>query len=207
MTISVAIVEDNAGICRELECIIEQAPDLTWLCSCRNGAAALKRIPASRPDVIIMDIQLPDLSGIECTRTLKRQLPDTRILMFTIHDDADQIVRALKAGASGYILKSTEAPAILDAVRDVCEHGAPMSKEVARTLVDTFREPPQQEPKDEELTIREREILSLLSDGLLYKEIADRLMIKLDTVGTHVKNIYRKLHVRSRTEAAMKYRR
>jgi DNA-binding NarL/FixJ family response regulator len=206
MPISVAIVEDNAGICRELECIVEQAPELTWLCSCRNGAAALKRIPAAAPDVIVMDIQLPDQSGIDCTRIIKKQLPNTQILMFTIHDDADQIVRALKAGASGYILKSTESAAIVEAIRDVRSHGAPMSREVARTLVETFREPSRAEPEDKALTSREREILSLLSAGLLYKEIADRLMIKMDTVGTHVKSIYRKLHVRSRTEAAMKYR-
>jgi DNA-binding NarL/FixJ family response regulator len=204
MLTRVAIVEDNAGICRELEYLIAQAADLSCVCTCRNAAAAVLRLPATAPDVVIMDIQLPDGSGIDCTTALKRALPETQFLMFTIHEDADAIIRALEAGASGYLLKSTEPKDILAAIRDVRSHGAPMSREVARKVVESFRAPPAPQTDSEPLTARESEVLSLLAEGLLYKEIAARLVIKLDTVGTHVKNIYRKLHVRSRTEAAMK---
>lgn len=205
MQISVAIVEDNAGICEELKHVIACAADLKCACVCRNASAALERIPALAPDVIIMDIHLPDGSGIDCTSRLKRELPETQILMFTIHDDTDQIVKALEAGASGYLLKDTAPAEILAAVRDVRDHGAPMSRDVARKLVASFHHPVARAQSPEPLTPRESEILTLLAEGLLYKEIGDRLAIKLDTVGTHVKNIYRKLHVRSRTEAVMKY--
>jgi DNA-binding NarL/FixJ family response regulator len=154
-----------------------------------------------------MDIHLPGSSGIQCTARLKRVLPDVQVLMFTIYDDTDQIVRALEAGASGYLLKNTPPAEIVAAIRDVRNYGAPMSREVARKLIQSFHRPAEVAAATEPLTSREEEILTLLSDGLLYKEIGDRLSIKLDTVGTHLKNIYRKLHVRSRTEAVMKFRR
>ena len=206
MTINVAIVEDSAGICEELQHVIAKTPGLACVCVCRNAESALRRIPTVKPDVIVMDIHLPDGSGIECTSQLKRLLPDTHILMFTIQDDPDVIVRALEAGASGYLLKSTEAASIGAAIHDVCSQGAPMSREVARKVVESFRKPAfVPTGPDEPLTPREEEILLLLGKGLLYKEVADRLSIKLDTVGSHVKNIYRKLHVRTRTEAVMKY--
>jgi DNA-binding NarL/FixJ family response regulator len=205
MTINVAIVEDNAGICEELQHVINNSPELTCTCVCRNTESALRRIPTARPHVVIMDIHLPDGSGIDCTTRLKRLLPDTQILMFTIQDDAETIVKALEAGASGYLLKSTEAAGIASAIHDVCRHGAPMSREVARKLVERFHKQSARTQQDEPLTAREDEILALLSKGLLYKEIADQLGIKLDTVGSHVKNIYRKLHVRTRTEAVVKY--
>ena len=183
--------------------MLSDAPDLACIGVCRNGEAALRRIPLLAPDVIIMDIQLPDCSGIDCTSRLKRLLPATHILMFTIQDDTDQIVKALAAGASGYLLKNSVPAEILAAIRDVHNHGAPMSRDVARKIVASFHHPARD--TDEPLTPRESEILTLLSDGLLYKEIADRLAIKLDTVRTHLKSIYRKLQVRSRTEAVMKY--
>ena len=203
MPTTVVIVEDSAGICEELQHVLTGAPDLACVGVCRNAEAALRRIPKIAPDVIIMDIHLPDRSGIECTSRLKRLLPETQILMFTIQDDADQIVKALEAGASGYLLKDTTPAEILAAIRDVHDHGAPMSRDVARKLVASFHQPARKNA--EPLTPRENEILTLLGEGLLYKEIGDRLTIKLDTVGTHVKSIYRKLHVRSRTEAVMKY--
>ena len=205
MRTTLAIVEDSAGICEELQHILAGAADLSCVGVCRNAASALARLPALAPEVIIMDIHLPDGSGIECTARLKRLLPGTQILMFTIHDDTEQIVRALEAGASGYILKNTPGPEILAAVRALRDQGAPMSSEVARKLVESFHRRPVPAAAAEALTPRESEILALLSEGLLYKEIGDRLAIKLDTVGTHVKSIYRKLHVRSRTEAVMKY--
>lgn len=204
MPTTVAIVEDSAVICEELQHVIGQAPDLACVCTCRNATSALQRIPLAAPDVIVMDIHLPDGSGIHCTSRLKLLLPATQIVMFTIYDDTAQIVRALEAGASGYLLKDTEPAEILAAIRDVHCHGAPMSRDVARCLVESFHHRPVPEAP-EPLTPREGEILQLLAEGLLYKEIGERLAIKLDTVGTHVKSIYRKLHVRSRTEAVMRY--
>lgn len=207
MRINVAIVEDSAGICEELSHILSATPDLSCVCICRNAESALVRVPPAAPDVIIMDIHLPGSSGIQCTARLKRVLPEVQVLMFTIYDDTDQIVRALEAGASGYLLKNTPPAEIVAAIRDVRNYGAPMSREVARKLIQSFHRLAEVAAATEPLTSREEEILTLLSDGLLYKEIGDRLSIKLDTVGTHLKNIYRKLHVRSRTEAVMKFRR
>lgn len=204
MNTTVAIVEDNAGICEELRHVLAATTDLVCVGACRNLAAALERIPVWSPDVIIMDIQLPDGSGIYCTSQLKRVLPETQILIFTIHDDTEQIVKALEAGASGYLLKDTSPAEIVTAIREVRSHGAPLSREIARRLVASFHRPPRA-PDGEALTPREAEILALLAEGLLYKEIGDRLAIKLDTVGTHVKSIYRKLHVRTRTEAVVKF--
>lgn len=203
MPTTVAIVEDNAGICEELKHVVAHATDLTCVCTCRNATAALQRLPSLAPDVIVMDIHLPDGSGIEVTARLKRLLPETQILMFTIHDDTEQIVKALEAGASGYLLKDTGPAEIVAAIRDIRNHGAPMSREVARKLVESLHHS-KPSAASESLTPREAEILNLLAEGLLYKEIGERLAIKFDTVGTHVKSIYRKLHVRSRMEAVMK---
>lgn len=205
MTINVAIVEDSEGICEELQHVIASTPGLACVCVCRNAESALRRIPAVRPHVVVMDIQLPDESGIKCTARLKRVLPDTQILMFTIQEDPDIIVKALEAGASGYLLKGAEATDIGAAIHELSRHGAPMSRDVARKLVETFHKNPARDLENESLTPREEEILALMTKGLLYKEIADELRIKVDTVGTHVKNIYRKLHVRTRTEAVVKY--
>ena len=142
----------------------------------------------------------------ECTARLKRLLPNVQILMFTIYDDTEHILKALEAGASGYLLKDAAPAGILAAIRDVQKHGAPMSRNVARKLIESFHRPASTAAADS-LTPREAEILQLLAEGLFYKEIGSRLSITLDTVGTHIKNIYRKLHVRSRTEAIMKQRR
>jgi DNA-binding NarL/FixJ family response regulator len=203
----VAIVEDNAGICAQLAQIIDAPTDLSCVCVCRNANTAIQRVPAAAPDVVIMDIHLPDGSGIFCTARIKRELPDTQIVMFTVHDDIDQIVRALEAGAAGYLLKSTPSVEIVAAIRDVRNHGAPMTREVAHKLIESFHRKAPSPDTAEPLTAREEEILDLLSEGLLSKEIGERLQIKLDTVSTHLKSIYRKLHVRSRAEAVIKYRR
>ena len=211
MPTKVAIVEDNAGICEQLTRVIARDPNLVAVCTCRNAGAAFLRIPSAQPDVIIMDIHLPDGSGIDCTARLKRQLPETQIIMFTVSDETDQIVKALEAGASGYILKDTAPTEILAAIRDVLTHGAPMSREVARKLIESFRRPSTPAAGSsvvssvEPLTPREVEILQLLAEGLLYKEIGARLSITIDTVSSHLKSIYRKLHVRSRTEAVTKF--
>lgn len=205
MGISVAIVEDNSGICEELEQIIREDSGLTCVCSCRNLSTALKNIPPLMPAVIIMDIQLPDGSGIEGVARLKRLLPATQFLMFTVYEDTEQICRALEAGASGYLLKRTTPEGLLRAIREVKEGGVPMTGEVARRVIQTFRRTPQAADTRDKLTRREEEIMELLVTGAPSKEIADRLCIGVETVNSHLKHIYEKLHVRSRTEAVVKY--
>ena len=205
MSITVAIVEDNAGICEELRHIVSNAPGFSCVCVCRNAQTALRKIPDCNPDVVIMDIQLPDSSGIECTAHLKSRLPNTQVLMFTIYDDNEQIFAALKAGAVGYLLKDSKPEELLDAIRETANGGAPMTAEIARKVITSFHRTSAQIDEFEQLTRREDEILELFSRGLLCKEIADRLGISLETVNSHRKNIYRKLHVRSRTEAVIKY--
>ena len=203
MATKVALVEDNAGICEELEQIISEQPSLTCVGVCRNVRTALQKIPQLAPDVIIMDIQLPDGSGIEATARLKRQLPDTQILMFTVYEDTEQICKALEAGASGYLLKRTAAQGLVRAIQEVREGGVPMTGEVARKVIQSFRRPTTDAA--ERLTRREEEIMQLLVVGCISKEIADKLSIGLETVNSHLKHIYEKLHVRSRTEAVVKY--
>ena len=203
MVTKVALVEDNAGICEELEQIISEQPTLSCVGVCRNVRTALQKIPLLVPDVIIMDIQLPDGSGIEATARIKRLLPDTQILMFTVHEDTEQIYKALEAGASGYLLKRTAAQDLVRAIQEVREGGVPMTGDVARKVIQAFHKP--NTGAAEKLTRREEEIMQLLVAGCLSKEIADKLSIGLETVNSHLKHIYEKLHVRSRTEAVVKY--
>jgi len=205
MSISVSIVEDNAELLAMLSRIISRDPDLLCLCSCPTGENALQVLPQHRPEVVIMDLQLPDISGIECTARLRQLLPDTHVLIYTVYADSDQVFKALKAGASGYLLKCSTPAEILEAVKDVHSGGAPMSGEIARKVVHSFRKPDlASEKKEERLTPREEEILALLSRGFVTKEIAQELNISFDTVRFHLKHIYSKLHVRSRTEAVLK---
>jgi DNA-binding NarL/FixJ family response regulator len=206
MAITVAIVEDDAGICEELTHLLGEVPDFSCAGVCRNVATALRQIPAQRPDVILMDIQLPDGSGIDCTAELKRQLPQTQILIFTVYEDSAQIYQALAAGASGYLLKRTAPEEVIRAIREVRQGGAPMSGAVARKVIQAFRKESAPAERVHLLTPREEEVLELLAQGLLSKEIAGRLGIGVETVNSHLKHIYEKLHVRSRIEAVIKYR-
>ena len=206
MPISVAIVEDDAGIREMLTRVVQRAPGLEFLTSVESGEEALERLPALAPNVVVMDIQLPGMSGIECTRSLKKSIPGAQVLVFTVFGDSDQVFRALEAGASGYLLKRTARTELVEAIKQVWDGGAPMSGEVARKVVESFRRPaPAQNPETESLTTREEEVLALLAKGYITKEIADQLAISFDTVRFHLKHIYQKLHVRSRTEALLKY--
>jgi DNA-binding NarL/FixJ family response regulator len=209
ISIRVAIVEDTAEICDELTHVINHAPDFAAVGTCRNVETALRKIPALNPDVVIMDIHLPDGCGIECTAKLKRMLPATQFMIFTVHDDTELIFKALQAGASGYLLKRTSPEMLLNALREVRQGGAPMTGEVARKVIESFRKPaePTNVPFEnpEGLTPREEEVMELLAEGYPAKEIAQRLSISADTVNAHLKHIYRKLHVRSRIEAVIKY--
>lgn len=202
MPVTVAIVEDNAGICTELERVIASDPEFTTVVTCRNLQTALRRIPPLSPEIVIMDIKLPDGSGIDGVVRLKRVIPQTHIMMFTIYEDSEQIFRALQAGASGYLLKGTKPESFLAAMHELKAGGGPMSGEVARKVIESFH---RKTRSTEELTPREEEILHLLSKGYLSKEIAAELSITVGTVNIHLKHIYEKLHVRSRTEAVIKY--
>lgn len=203
--ISVAIVEDNAEICEGLEQVIGGAPGFRWACSCRNMETALRKIPAAKPDVVIMDIGLPDGSGIACTAQLKRLLPEVQIMMFTVYEDSEQIYRALAAGASGYLLKRVSPAELLRALRELGGGGVPMTGEIARKVIASFRQEPPPAAKTAKLTPREQSVLEQLANGLSAKEIAAHLAISTETVNVHLKHIYQKLHVRSRVEAVIAY--
>ncbi|MBC8095289.1 MAG: response regulator transcription factor [Akkermansiaceae bacterium] len=203
---TIAIVEDNGPMRETLVQLIQDTPEMTCVCVCDTGAKALKQIPKLAPDVIIMDIRLPDRSGIECTARLKPLLPDTQILIYTVNEDNEQIFEALKAGASGYLLKSATPTEIREALVDIKLGGAPMSSEIARKVVHSFRQPEVvKNPDLAHLTRREEEILALLAQGYVAKEIAQKLFLSYATVRTHLHHIYEKLHVSSKTEAVVKY--
>ena len=206
MPISVAIVEDNVEICEMLTRTVERAASLRFVRSFPSGEEALEKLPELKPDVVIMDIQLPGMTGVECTLALKAKVPEIQVLVFTVFGDSDLVFKALEAGASGYLLKRTPRHAIVEAVKDVWFGGAPMSGEIARKVVDSFRKPAKAKDANlQELTPREEEVLALLAKGYITKEIADQLGISFDTVRFHLKHIYQKLHVRSRSEALIKY--
>ena len=201
---TVAIVEDDALVRASLAQLINDAPGYSCACLCSTAEEALKQIPFVVPDVALMDIQLPGASGIECTRKLKQALPGLQILMLTVYEDNERIFNALQAGASGYLLKRAEPEEILQAVGEVKTGGAPMSSQIARRVVESFRKPLPGSDADVALSAREQEILSLLTKGYSNKEIAVQIHISVPTVCTHLQHIYQKLHVRGRTEAVAK---
>lgn len=207
---TIAIVEDNPGLGESLRAVVESTPDCRCLGLWQSGEAALKELPTLQPDVVLMDIHLPGISGIETTARLKMHLPGLLVMMVTVYRDHDKIFEALKAGASGYLLKRSSPAEVRKAILDLRGGGAPMSAEIARRVVEAFHKPALPDGKavveGAQLTKRETEILDLLAQGLANKEIADRLTLSTETVRVHLKRIYDKLHVRSRTEAAIKYR-
>ena len=176
-----------------------------------SGKSALSKLPRERPDVVLMDIHLPKMSGIECARALKAILPETQIIMLTVYEDSDALFKSLMAGANGYLVKRTPRPKLLEALREICAGGAPMSRSIARKVVDFFHQTsrlpaaPGQPPELQTLTPREQEILASLAKGHSYKEIAAELGISGDTTRKHMVRIYEKLHVHSRTEAILKF--
>ncbi|HEX8297313.1 MAG TPA: response regulator transcription factor [Chthoniobacteraceae bacterium] len=203
---TVAIVEDNAIVGASLRRIVESTPDLQCVGLWRSGEEAVEKVPAFSPEVLLMDIHLPKMSGIEATALLKRQLPELLVIMVTVYRDHDKIFDALKAGACGYLLKRSTPDEVRRAITEVRLGGAPMSAEIARRVVDAFYQPEKPATEPTHLSKREREILDLLTQGLANKEIASRLTLSTETVRVHLRRIYEKLHVHSRTEAAMKYR-
>lgn len=208
MPISVAIVEDNAAWTKELEQVLSRDPELKHVCTCRRVRSALQQIPPLAPDVVLMDINLPDGSGIDATAKLKHLLPKVEVLIFTVYEDTDEIFKALEAGASGYLLKRSSDVELLDAIHNMMKGQVPMTGEIARKIIQSFQKPrpiPKEALRNEELTPRETEILQMLARGLSTKEIASQSSISPGTVNTHLKSIYEKLHVHSRMEAVMKF--
>ena len=204
MSITVVIVEDDAGIRDALIRVLGRARDFRCLGWYATGEEALIALPESKPDVVLMDINLPGMGGVECVRRLKSREPSPHILMVTVYEDSEQIFESLAAGATGYLLKRTPPAELLEAIRDVHSGGAPMSSQIARKVVQSFRAAaPAAETAA--LSPREKEILGCLAQGFLIKEIAEQLGISFDTVRTHIRRIYEKLQVHSRAQAVARY--
>jgi len=206
VSIAVSIIEDDAPAREILANWIRRADGFRLASEHGSAESALESLPPQKPAVVLMDINLPGLNGIECVRQLKPLLPETQFVMLTVYEDADHIFNALAAGATGYLLKQTPRSELLAALKQVHAGGSPMTSNIARKIVQSFqRQKLPANSEDAELSPREREVLELLARGYLYKEIADTLTISLPTVNTYIRRIYEKLHVRSRSQAVAKY--
>jgi len=205
MSISIAIVEDLDVVRNGLKDFISLSTDFLVVGSYKSGEEALQKLPDAKPDIVIMDINLPGMNGIECIRQVKDKSPGTQFMMFTVYENDDKVFEALKAGASGYLLKNTGLLQIAESVKELHEGGSPMSANIARKMVNLVRgDSDKKTPFLDLLSPREKEILQLLAKGLLYKEIAEQLNITTGTVRIHIHKIYEKLHVQNRTEAINK---
>jgi DNA-binding NarL/FixJ family response regulator len=209
--IQVALVEDDPNLRANLTAMLNSSSGFQCQAAYPDGMAALRGIPANRPDVVLMDINLPGMLGTDCVRQLKDLTPNLPMLMLTVYEDSEQIFKSLMSGATGYLLKRTSKEKLLEAIREVDAGGAPMSRQIARRVVQFFQKV-NELPTDTRnasvvvsLTDREKEVLAALAKGYAYKEIADQLKISFETVRTHLRTIYEKLHVHSRTEAVLKY--
>jgi len=200
--IAVSIVEDDPWLRKDLAREISAAAGFRCLGSHASAEEALKKLPDEKPDVVIMDINLPGLNGIECVRRLKLVAPEMCILMLTVYEESDLIFAALRAGASGYLLKRSQSAELLEAIADAHQGGSPMTSSVARQVVQFFAQPPARQPETEGLSTREQEILNLLVKGHSYKAIGDQLSVSVNTVRMFIRRIYRKMHIHSRSEAA-----
>ena len=205
MAISVAIVEDLEEIRVALRSFIEMDRELELAGNFGNAEEAVEAIPALQPDLVIMDINLPGMSGIECIQKIKPVCRSTQFMMFTVYEDDEKVFEALKAGASGYMLKKHGSPKIIEALKELYHGGSPMSADIARKVVNIFHAQESPDGLSSPLTAREKDLLQLLAKGLLYKEIAGQLSISINTVKQHIHNIYEKMHVKNRTEALNKY--
>jgi DNA-binding NarL/FixJ family response regulator len=210
--IKVALVEDDPGVRANLVKMLDSAPGFHCQGAYPDGVTALQSIPGDLPDVVLMDINLPGMRGTECVSRLKSAAPSLPVLMLTVYDDSEEIFKSLMAGATGYLLKRTPQDQLLDAIREITEGGAPMSRQIARRVVEYFQDM-KQEPETarrrgcelDALTKREEEVLALLAKGYAYKEIAGQMSISFETARSHARSIYEKLHVHCRTEAILKY--
>jgi DNA-binding NarL/FixJ family response regulator len=205
MPITVSIVEDNEQLRGTLVRVIGRAEGFKCLSQYGDAESALESLPKERPEVVLMDINLPGMNGVECVRKLKPLAPQTQIVMLTVYEDTDNIFNALAAGAAGYLLKRTKSAELLEAIREVHRGGSPMTTHIARKVTQSFQRAGPSQQATENLSEREQEVLDCLSQGLIYKEIADKLGISYETVHTYIRRIYEKLQVRTRTEAVAKF--
>src|SRR5882724_2284862 len=205
MSITVSIVEDNDQLRGTLARVLNRSEGFQCVSHYPNAEEALKDLPKARPDVVLMDINLPGINGVECVRQLKQVLPQTQVIMLTVYEDTENIFNALAAGAAGYLLKRTKTPELLQAIREVRHGGSPMTTHIARKVTQSFQRAGPSPQATENLSQREQEVLDCLSHGFLYKEIAEKLGISYETVHTYIRRIYEKLQVRTRTEAVAKF--
>ncbi|SPE53188.1 Two component transcriptional regulator, LuxR family [Verrucomicrobia bacterium] len=201
----VALVEDHPKVRESWVRLIDSFPDFCCVCACVSGEEAVRVVPKHQPDVILMDIFLPRMSGIECTARLKALLPQVQIVILTAMDDQELVFLALEAGADGYLLKRTKPSELRTALLDVLAGGVPMTSQIARLVIESFRQKPKIKDESSELSLREEQILQLISQGYSNKMIADKLQVSIDTVCSHLKHVFVKLHVSSRTEAVVRY--
>jgi DNA-binding NarL/FixJ family response regulator len=202
---SVSIVDDEKKLCESIAAFLNGSPGFRCVSIYGSAETALQRLPADQPDVVLMDINMAGMNGIECARRLKALNPRIQILMLTVYDDTDQIFKALAAGATGYLLKRHDPEELLQAIRDVQDGGSPMSNSIARKVVASFQKADLVGEKENQLSAREQAVLDCLARGLPYKQIGDELGISINTIRSHLRHIYEKLHVQSRTEAVAKY--
>ncbi len=205
MPITVSIVEDNEQLRGTLARVIARAEGFRCLNTYGDAESALEGLPKERPAVVLMDINLPGMNGVECVRRLKQAAPETLVLMLTVYEDTENIFNALAAGAAGYLLKRTKSGELLEAIREVHRGGSPMTTHIARKVTESFQKAGPSPRPTENLSEREQDVLDCLSKGFLYKEIADKLGISYETVHTYIRRIYEKLQVRTRTEAVAKF--
>ncbi len=205
MPIKVSIVEDSEQVRGTLARLIDREEGFRCIGQHSNAEAALEALPKEGPDVVLMDINLPGMNGVECVRKLKQIIPQTQVMMLTVYEDTDNIFNALAAGASGYLLKRTSKAELMAAIREVHQGGSPMTTHIARKVVQSFQKAPPSSQPAENLSGREQEVLDCLAKGFLYKEIAEKLGISYETVHTYIRRIYEKLQVRTRTEAVAKF--
>ncbi|HXU79171.1 MAG TPA: response regulator transcription factor [Methylomirabilota bacterium] len=203
--ITVSIVDDEKQLRQSIATFVNGSPGFRCVSTYSGAEAALKGLPADNPQVVLMDINLGGMNGIECVERLKAVAPNMQVLMLTVYEDTDQIFKALEAGASGYLLKRSSPTKLLQAIREVDGGGSPMSSSIARKVVASFQKSKQTGEKQVHLSPREESVLNCLAKGLTYKQIADQLDISIDTIRTYLRRIYEKLHVQSRTEAVAKY--
>jgi DNA-binding NarL/FixJ family response regulator len=205
MPISVSIVEDNEQLRATLARVLNRAEGFRCVSQYGDAESALEALPKERPEVVLMDINLPGMNGVECARKLKQTSPQMLVIMLTVYEDTENIFNALAAGASGYLLKRTKSAELLEAIREVQRGGSPMTTHIARKVVQSFQKAGPSPQPTENLSQREQEVLDCLSQGFLYKEIAEKLGISYETVHTYIRRIYEKLQVRTRTEAVAKF--
>ena len=203
---NIAIVEDSHATREGLERMVNLSPDYRCVCACTSAEDALRLLPPLQPAIVLMDIQLPGMTGIECVGRLKELLPEVQVIMLTVYADPDRIFSAIRAGANGYLLKRAAPERLIEAIREVQDGGAPMSGAIASKVFGYFKNQPPTSIETEKLSAREREILELIISGLSNKEIASRLSVSVLTLRWHLKQIYKKLQVHSRVEVVLKFR-